>query len=98
MTQQLNFQPHFDGATYEPSRDHERLTGQKQRIFDLMKDGQWRTLEQISEATDTPQASVSARLRDFRKPKFGGHQVDRYYVEKGLFMYRVIENKRAEEE
>jgi hypothetical protein len=35
----------------------------------------WWTLEQLSEITGHPQASVSARLRDFRKTKYGGHTV-----------------------
>jgi len=42
-----------------------------------MRDGEWRTLGEISEATGHPEASVSARLRDFRKPRFGGHTVNR---------------------
>ena len=44
----------------------------------------------IAEAVGSPEASVSARLRDLRKPAFGGHTVERQYVERGLFRYRVV--------
>lgn len=41
----------FDGPEYDPSLDQKRLTGQIKRIFDLMTDGKWRTLGEISKAT-----------------------------------------------
>jgi hypothetical protein len=82
--------PAFDGATLEPERDGARLGQQLVAVSDLMRDGAWRTLAQISDATNCPEASVSARLRDLRKPKFGGFRVEREYVERGLFRYRVL--------
>lgn len=83
----------FDGNTYDPERDEERLKTQLFSVWGLMCDGQWRTLEEISRAVYCPEASVSARLRDFRKRKFGGHTVERAYVDRGLFKYRLIPNK-----
>lgn len=59
------------GETYVPEFDYARLNGQAKRVFDLMADGKWRTLREISEATGDPEASVSARLRDFRQDKYG---------------------------
>ena len=82
----------FDGKTFDRARDGGRLQAQFKRVRDLMLDGQWRTLEQLSEATGDPQASVSARLRDLRKPKFGAHTVLRRYVRKGLWEYRLARN------
>lgn len=67
----------FNGAVYDPDFDNRRLTGQIMRVFNLMKDGQWRTLEEISEATGDPQASISAQLRHLRKPRFGGFVVSK---------------------
>lgn len=81
--------PDFDGKTYERERDHKRLNRQLESVKRLMSDGQWRTLEQIADAVGAPPASVSARLRDLRKPKFAGLQVERRYVKRGLFEYRV---------
>jgi hypothetical protein len=82
--------PNFDGATYEPQRDHERLTTQYDRVFYVMSDGRWRTPRQIEGATGYPWASISARLRDMRKPRFGAHTVKRRYVGEGLYEYRLI--------
>lgn len=81
--------PNFDGATYERPRDHGRLSAQLQRVLTVMHDGQWRTLVQIQALTDAPQASISARLRDLRKPKFGGFVVERRYLKDGLHEYRL---------
>jgi hypothetical protein len=68
----------FDGGTYESPFDRERLTGQWLRVFNVMRDGQWRTLPEIAAATgDRSEAAISARLRDFRKERFGSHTVNR---------------------
>lgn len=80
----------FDGATYDHERDNERLFPQLEAVFNLMKDGQPRYLEQIGALVGAPAASVSARLRDLRKAKFGGHKVARQYVSRGLWLYRVV--------
>jgi hypothetical protein len=82
----------FDGESYEPSRDYERMSGQLLRVFDLMKDGQWRTLEGIASQVSGSVAAISARLRDFRKAKFGSHTVERKNIEGGLFVYRLVLN------
>lgn len=79
----------FDGRTYDHDRDGSRLNAQFLRVFNLMRDGQWRTLEMISAATGDPPASVSARLRDMRKTKFGSHSVNRKYVSDGLWTYQL---------
>ena len=79
----------FDGETYEHERDHARLAGQLMRIFRLMRDGKWRTLEEIARITGDPVPSISTRLRDFRKAKFGGHTVNRAYQGGGLHAYQL---------
>lgn len=79
----------FDGATYEPERDRERLTRELDRVRGLMEDGEWRTLAAIAEATGAPEASVSARLRDLRKQRHGSRIVERRYVSDGLWEYRL---------
>jgi hypothetical protein len=82
----------FDGATYEPERDQIRLNGQMLRVFDVMRDGQWRTLSEIRLlCPHDSEAGISARLRDLRKAKFGGWTVERRARhERGLFEYRLI--------
>jgi len=84
--------PQFDGRTYDPRFDYERLGKQAKAVFTVMRDRQWRTLREISNATGYPEASVSARLRDFRKPKFGGHVVEdrrRDEAHRGVWEYRL---------
>ncbi len=81
-----------DGETYEPERDYARLNAQHLRVYEAMKDIEWKTLRQVSIITGDPEASISARLRDFRKKKFGGHFVGRHHVEGGLWEYLLIWN------
>lgn len=84
--------PGFGGETYEPERDGERLGRQLLRVKALMLDGEWRTLAEIGEHVGAPEASVSARLRDLRKPKFGGYVVNkrvRGEPRSGLHEYRL---------
>ena len=81
----------FDGATYSPELDRERLATQFNIVFKLMEDGCWRTLSEIENITGFPQASISARLRDFRKDRFGGYIVNRRRkVDSGLFEYKLM--------
>lgn len=82
--------PARDGATYDHARDGLRLAAQHQRVLAYMSDGKWWTLRLLAEATGDPEASISARIRDLRKPKFGGYQVVREYVERGLYRYRLV--------
>ena len=79
-----------DGETFDRARDGKRLNAQASAVYRVMSDGAWRSLSQIAAATDAPEASVSARLRDLRKPCFGGHTVERRHVERGLWLYRVV--------
>ena len=85
----------FDGVTYDPERDRERLGAELKRVFDVMADGEWRSLYEISERTHDPAQSISARLRDLRKERFGGHAVERRNVDGGLWEYRLILREAA---
>lgn len=78
MTDQRNLLD-FDGETYERKFDSKRLSGQLSRVFRVMEDGQWRTLAEIGEITGDGKSlqSISARLRDLRKERFGKHEVKR---------------------
>lgn len=67
--------PNHDGETYVPGLDKVRLNSQLRRVFDLMKDGAWRTLDEIRAVAGGSEAGISARLRDLRKGKFGGYEV-----------------------
>lgn len=79
----------FDGETYCKQVDYSRLSGQLEKVFGLMQDGNYRTLKEIAEDVNASEASVSARLRDLRKPKFGGWIVDRRRVSGGVWAYAI---------
>lgn len=81
----------FDGSTFEAEKDAERLGRQFVAVRDLMKDGKWRTLREISSITKGPETSISARLRDLRKERCGSFQVERRRAsDTGLHEYRVL--------
>lgn len=88
MTQQVL---NFDGETFNRKRDGPRLTSQFYRVLVLMRDYRWRTLREIADAIGCPEASASARLRDFRKDRFGAYHVQRRIREghQGLWEYRL---------
>jgi hypothetical protein len=92
-------QRRFDGHTYSPEHDCERLTGQLLAVWEAMQDGDWHTLEGIARAAKCSEASASARLRDLRKPRWGSHTVERRRCEatgcSGLFFYRLVQQERA---
>lgn len=86
--------PHrFDGETYDPKVDQPRLARQLERVRDHMLTVDWLTLQEIASATGGyPEASISARLRDLRKVRFGSYEVVRRRrgnVKRGHFEYRV---------
>ena len=98
MTQQPEFNftgARFNGDDYVHERDAPRLTGQIQKIFDLMKDSRWRTLNDIESVTNAPAASISAQLRHLRKQRFGGHTVEKRHRgegKNGLYEYSLKVN------
>ena len=87
----------FDGDS-AMQIDTPRLSLQITRVFELMKDGRYRTLREIANHTGCLETSASARLRDLRKPKFGGHCVDARRAEGTLltYEYRLTLNEEKE--
>jgi len=79
----------FDGADYDHERDSQRLTGQLLRVKEAINDGRWYTLKQLSEITGDPEASVSAQLRNLRKPRFGAYTINKRYIKAGLYEYAL---------
>lgn len=86
--------PIFGGRTYNPARDRERLQLQLNAVLTFMRDHRWHTLREISQAVGAPEASVSARLRDLRKPPLS-YRVGAFCGDysHGLWYYRLIEDQ-----
>ena len=79
-----------DGETFSNGRDLSRLNAQMLDVYRYMIHGEWRTLADIAHNTGHPEASISARLRDLRKDKFGGFTVERRYIACGQYQYRLV--------
>lgn len=84
----------FDGTTYNPALDGERLGSAMDRVYALMRDGKARTLREVVQAVGCSESGASARLRDFRKPKFhkryGRWSLDARRATGGLWEYRLV--------
>lgn len=64
----------FSGTTYTREVDEKRLTDQLRLVYRLMRDGQWRSVEEVAGLTELRNTrSVEAQLRNLRKPYFGGY-------------------------
>lgn len=90
-------QHHFDGATYNASRDQIRLNTQLRQVWTFMLDGEWHSLSDIERNVIGSVPALSARLRDFRKKRFGAHTVNRRYVGEGLWEYQLIVNPETKD-
>lgn len=83
-------EPDFDGASYDPTKDQKRLTGQLLRVFEAMRDCQWHDVASLCDLAQVSPLSITARIRDLRKPKFGSYTIERKRGnDKGLFLYRL---------
>lgn len=85
----------FFGGGYDEDLDRERLTTQIRKLINLMVDGSWRTLREISKTINAPEASVSAGLRMLRRKSMGAHTVDKRRKgdpKQGLWEYQLTWN------
>ena len=83
----------FDGETVR-AIDIPRLAGLVAKVYELMRDGEHRTLTAIARACGCLETSASARLRDLRKERFGAHTVEARQVSTNplVYEYRLILN------
>lgn len=78
-----------DGSTFSRSRDGVRLNEQCQDVFNFLSDNCWHTLREAHERTGHPEASISARIRDLKKERFGGFKISKRYINNGLWQYKM---------
>jgi len=84
---------YFGGETFNNELDGARLKKQLNDVFVVMGDNHFRTLHEIHVITSHPIQSILARLRDLRKAKFGGYQVNRRrrgHGFEGILEYQVL--------
>lgn len=80
----------FDGESFSAEHDQARLETQLMKVRERMKDGAWHTLSELHAVCGGSEAGISARLRDLRKSRNGGYQVERRRVSGGLWEYRMV--------
>ncbi len=73
----LGYKPpaRFDGWSFRQDLDAQRLKTLLHKVFWCLLDGNWWTLAQLKTVCGGSEAGISARLRDLRKPHFGGFTV-----------------------
>jgi hypothetical protein len=89
----------FDGETYTPRHDADRLRTLLQRVEAALRTGGWWTLAELRARCGGSEAGVSARLRDLRKERWGAHTVLRRRRGRpaaGLWEYRLVPRKRQQ--
>ena len=82
----------FDGESIEPELDARRLGRQLGHVLAALRLGGWWTLRELAAVAGGSEAGCSARLRDLRKARFGGYEVERRRrgdPKRGLFEYRL---------
>ena len=88
---ELTYRPTFDGATYDKRLDQARLTGQLLRVFGAMLGGKCWMLEELRAACGGTTQSLSARVRDLRKPRFGAYTIERRRRTIATWEYRLVQ-------
>lgn len=84
--------PTFDGATFDAKQDWPRLMSQLDLVRSALRPGDWYTLRDLVRIAGGSEASVSARVRDLRKLKFGAHRIERRRRRPGAgtWEYRMV--------
>lgn len=85
----------FNGSDYVPARDDERLGNQLERVFEVLRHGEWMTLEELAMRAKAPAASASAQMRHLKKPRFGCWLIEKDYVVDGIYYYRLVDEPEA---
>lgn len=80
----FSFQPvRFDSGVRLEQADHVRLGAQIARVKAVLETGRWYTVPDLQDAiwerfrVRDPEPSLSAQIRNLKKPKHGGHEIER---------------------
>lgn len=95
---QNTFSDAVQSEDYEPvgpditPQEAKRMTGQRAKVFNIMLDGEWRTLQNIIDlGVESPPQSVAIYLRSFRELRYGGYKVEKKKMNgTRLFAYRLF--------
>lgn len=87
IVHQLSIEDVLRGSDYDPKRDEQRLGEGYRRTFEVMKDGHWRTPQEIAELSG---CRLDSALRFVRLTKKFGHTVNKEYVDHGIWKYQIV--------
>ena len=80
----------FDGWTYDEAQDQKRLGTLLIRVYNVLKDGQPHTLPELVLKCGGSETGVSAKIRDLRKARFGGHTIEATRKHGGTWAYKLL--------
>lgn len=81
----------FGGDTYDEAQDGKRLRKHLQKVYDVMKSGEWITLEELAKVIGCSPQGASARIRDLTKTHIAGFEKEKRRTDKpGVWEYRLI--------
>ena len=61
----------------------------REAILNQLKDGRWYTLKELAFVAGITEAGASARVRDLRKPQYGGFTIDVVHGYGNTWLYRL---------
>ena len=71
--------------------------GQNARVHLILLDGLWHTPRELKEKCMGSEDSITARIRDLRKPSFGSYRIEKRRTKDrkamGLWEYRMVPPK-----
>lgn len=67
----------------------ERQT-QLDKVLQILQLGSWVTLYYMASLIGASDAGISARVRDLRKSKHGGHTIIKRKISKSTYQYRLV--------
>lgn len=81
---------HAHGADVT-EKEQKKMSKARLEVFEIMKDGKWRTIDQIQAAgVNAPPQSITIYLRSFREKQYGGYFVNRRKLAgTRVFQYQV---------
>ncbi len=83
------------GPAYDEQIDGKRVAYQMDRVKAHLANHKWWTLAELALYTGDPESSISAQIRHLRKPRFGGHTIEkrRRACSGGTWEYRMRPTK-----
>ena len=93
-------QSEFDyGFVLKPFVMTTNLKGRTREILEILREGSWITVEELSNRTGYDrQGSISALCRNLRKKKHGSHNVIGRYNTDRVYEYKLIQEEEEEGE